>query len=131
MISSFDSKKENKEITVNLGKEPWIIYDLWAMDKGPFLFGYLMVPTNSVEFIERYINRMLKLSLGYLHVYTPLVLPNVRFIQENFRSLGSLSRLQCFHLMDMGDGERMLVIRPMNCPHYMLLYKNDERSLLS
>ncbi len=29
--------------------------------------------------------------------------------------------------MDMGDGE-MLVLRPMNCPHHMMVYKNDIHS---
>ena len=32
-----------------------------------------------------------------------------------------------FPPMDMGDGE-MLVLRPMNCPHHMLIYKNDVHS---
>jgi threonyl-tRNA synthetase len=32
-----------------------------------------------------------------------------------------------FPPMDMGDGE-MLVIRPMNCPHHMIMYKNDVHS---
>ena len=30
--------------------------------------------------------------------------------------------------MDMGDGE-MLVLRPMNCPHHMMVYKNDIRNV--
>ena len=32
-----------------------------------------------------------------------------------------------FPPMDMGDGE-MLVLRPMNCPHHMMIYKNDIHS---
>src|SRR5699024_10890615 len=32
-----------------------------------------------------------------------------------------------FPPMDMGDGEK-LVLRPMNCPHHMLVYKNHKHS---
>ncbi|MCK9235925.1 MAG: threonine--tRNA ligase, partial [Acholeplasmataceae bacterium] len=32
-----------------------------------------------------------------------------------------------FPPMDLGDGEQ-LVLRPMNCPHHMLIYKNDVHS---
>ncbi len=73
--------------------------------------------------IERYITDV-EISLGYLHVYTP-VLANV----DLYKTSGHWDHYQdsMFPPMDMGDGE-MLVIRPMNCPHHMLLYKNDVHS---
>lgn len=73
--------------------------------------------------IERYITDV-EISLGYLHVYTPL-LANV----DLYKTSGHWDHYQdsMFPPMDMGDGE-MLVIRPMNCPHHMLLYKNDVHS---
>ena len=33
-----------------------------------------------------------------------------------------------FPPMDMGDGE-MLVLRPMNCPHHMMVYKKPHPQL--
>ncbi|MCD4826498.1 MAG: threonine--tRNA ligase [Acholeplasmataceae bacterium] len=73
--------------------------------------------------IERYITDV-EISLGYLHVYTP-ILANV----EVYKTSGHWDHYQdsMFPPMDMGDGE-MLVIRPMNCPHHMLMYKNDVHS---
>jgi threonyl-tRNA synthetase len=73
--------------------------------------------------IERYITDV-EISLGYLHVYTP-ILANV----DLYKTSGHWDHYQdsMFPPMDMGDGE-MLVIRPMNCPHHMLLYKNDVHS---
>lgn len=73
--------------------------------------------------IERYITD-LEISLGYFHVYTP-ILANV----DLYKTSGHWDHYQdsMFPPMDMGDGE-MLVIRPMNCPHHMLIYKNDVHS---
>ena len=73
--------------------------------------------------IERYITDV-ELSLGYMHVYTP-ILANV----DLYKTSGHWDHYQdsMFPPMDMGDGE-MLVIRPMNCPHHMLIYKNDVHS---
>ena len=73
--------------------------------------------------IERYITDK-EISLGYLHVYTP-ILANV----DLYKTSGHWDHYQdsMFPPMDMGDGE-MLVIRPMNCPHHMIIYKNDVHS---
>lgn len=73
--------------------------------------------------IERYITDV-ELSLGYMHVYTP-IMANV----ELYKTSGHWDhyRDSMFPPMDMGDGE-MLVLRPMNCPHHMLIYKNDVHS---
>jgi len=73
--------------------------------------------------IERYITDK-EISLGYLHVYTP-VLANV----DLYKTSGHWDhyRDSMFPPMDMGEGE-FLVLRPMNCPHHMLIYKNDVHS---
>ncbi|HBG33010.1 MAG TPA: threonine--tRNA ligase, partial [Acholeplasmataceae bacterium] len=73
--------------------------------------------------IERYITDK-EISLGYLHVYTP-VLANV----DLYKTSGHWDhyRDSMFPPMDMGEGE-LLVLRPMNCPHHMLIYKNDVHS---
>ena len=73
--------------------------------------------------LERYITDK-EISLGYQHVYTP-VLANV----ELYKTSGHWEHYHddMFPPMDMGDGE-MLVLRPMNCPHHMMVYKNDIHS---
>ena len=73
--------------------------------------------------IERYITDK-EISLGYQHVYTP-IMANVEFYKRS----GHWDHYHedMFPPMDMGDGE-MLVLRPMNCPHHMMVYKNDIRS---
>lgn len=69
--------------------------------------------------IERYIVDK-EISLGYQHVYTP-IMGDV----ELYKTSGHWDHYQedMFPPMDMGDGE-MLVLRPMNCPHHMMVYKN-------
>lgn len=73
--------------------------------------------------IERYITDK-EISLGYQHVYTP-VMANVEFYKRS----GHWDHYHedMFPPMDMGDGE-LLVLRPMNCPHHMMVYKNDIHS---
>ena len=73
--------------------------------------------------IERYITDK-EISLGYQHVYTP-IMANV----ELYKTSGHWDHYHedMFPPMDMGDGE-MLVLRPMNCPHHMMVYKNDIHS---
>ncbi len=68
--------------------------------------------------IERYIVDK-EVSLGYDHVYTP-VLGSV----ELYKTSGHWGHYQddMFPAMDM-DNEQ-LVLRPMNCPHHMMVYKN-------
>lgn len=73
--------------------------------------------------IERYIVDK-EISLGYDHVYTP-VLANV----DLYKTSGHWDHYHedMYPPMDMGDGEE-LVLRPMNCPHHMMVYKNAMHS---
>ena len=72
--------------------------------------------------LERYIVD-LEESLGYQHVYTP-VLGNV----ELYKTSGHWEHYQedMFPKMELDNEE--LVLRPMNCPHHMMIYKSDLRS---
>lgn len=73
--------------------------------------------------VERYIVDR-EISLGYQHVYTP-IMADVNL----YKTSGHWDHYQedMFPPMDMGDGE-MLVLRPMNCPHHMMIFKNDIHS---
>ncbi|MGK9345123.1 threonine--tRNA ligase [Melissococcus plutonius] len=73
--------------------------------------------------IERYITDK-EISLGYQHVYTP-IMANV----DLYKTSGHWAHYHedMFPPMDMGDGE-MLVLRPMNCPHHMMVYKDTVHS---
>ncbi|UFT97993.1 threonine--tRNA ligase [Radiobacillus kanasensis] len=72
--------------------------------------------------IERYIVD-LEERLGYNHVYTP-VLGNV----ELYKTSGHWDHYQddMFPTMEMDNED--LVLRPMNCPHHMMVYKNQLHS---
>jgi len=72
--------------------------------------------------LERYIVD-LEESLGYQHVYTP-VLANV----ELYKTSGHWEHYSedMFPKMELDNEE--LVLRPMNCPHHMMVYKSDMRS---
>lgn len=72
--------------------------------------------------IERYIVD-LEESLGYQHVYTP-VLGSV----ELYKISGHWEHYQedMFPPMQMDNED--LVLRPMNCPHHMMIYKSEMRS---
>ncbi|CAH1206692.1 threonine--tRNA ligase [Paenibacillus sp. JJ-223] len=72
--------------------------------------------------LERYIVD-LEESLGYQHVYTP-VLGNV----ELYKTSGHWEHYQedMFPKMEMDNEE--LVLRPMNCPHHMMVYKSSMHS---
>ncbi len=73
--------------------------------------------------IERYIVDK-EIELGYDHVYTP-VLANV----DLYKTSGHWDHYHedMYPPMDLGDGEE-LVLRPMNCPHHMMVYKNEPHS---
>ena len=72
--------------------------------------------------LERYIQDK-ELALGYNHVYTPS-LANT----ELYKISGHWDHYKddMFPIMKM-DTEEM-VLRPMNCPHHMLIYKNELHS---
>ena len=72
--------------------------------------------------LERYIQDK-EIKLGYSHVYTPS-LANV----DLYKTSGHWDHYKedMFPAMQM-DNEAM-VLRPMNCPHHMLIYKNSLHS---
>lgn len=104
-----------------IGKE----LDLFLISKevGSGLGFWLKNGATIRRIIERYITDK-EISLGYEHVYTP-IMANV----ELYKTSGHWAHYQdsMFPPMDMGDGE-MLVLRPMNCPHHMIVYKNEVHS---
>ncbi|MFX3631992.1 MAG: threonine--tRNA ligase [Candidatus Pristimantibacillus sp.] len=72
--------------------------------------------------LERYIVDMEE-KLGYDHVYTP-VLANV----ELYKTSGHWEHYSedMFPKMELDNEE--LVLRPMNCPHHMMVFKSEMRS---
>ena len=72
--------------------------------------------------LERYIQDK-EIQLGYSHVYTPS-LANV----ELYKTSGHWDHYKddMFPVMKMDEEE--LVLRPMNCPHHMLIYKHELHS---
>lgn len=73
--------------------------------------------------IERYIVDK-EVSMGYDHVYTP-VLANV----DLYKTSGHWDHYQedMFPPMQLDETEPM-VLRPMNCPHHMMIYANKPHS---
>ena len=72
--------------------------------------------------LERYIQDK-EIALGYSHVYTPsLATTNLYKISGHWDHYKD----DMFPIMQMDNEE--LVLRPMNCPHHMLIYKNEMRS---
>ncbi|HDJ5568585.1 TPA: threonine--tRNA ligase [Staphylococcus aureus] len=73
--------------------------------------------------IERYIVDK-EVSMGYDHVYTP-VLANV----DLYKTSGHWDHYQedMFPPMQLDETEFM-VLRPMNCPHHMMIYANKPHS---
>ncbi|HBC4871508.1 TPA: threonine--tRNA ligase [Staphylococcus aureus] len=73
--------------------------------------------------IERYIVDK-EVSMGYDHVYTP-VLANV----DLYKTSGHWDHYQedMFPPMQLDETESM-VLRPMNCPHHMVIYANKPHS---
>ena len=72
--------------------------------------------------LERYIQDK-EIKMGYKHVYTPS-LANV----ELYKTSGHWDHYKedMFPVMKMDNEE--LVLRPMNCPHHMLVFKSKMRS---
>ena len=62
-------------------------------------------------------------KMGYLHVYTPCV-----GTTELYKTSGHWDHYKenMFPMMKVDDEE--FVLRPMNCPHHMLIYANDLHS---
>ncbi|WP_342565188.1 threonine--tRNA ligase [Paenibacillus sp. FSL R7-0345] len=72
--------------------------------------------------LERYIVD-LEASLGYQHVYTP-VLGNV----ELYKTSGHWEHYQEDMFPKMVIDTEEFVLRPMNCPHHMMIYKSSMHS---
>lgn len=72
--------------------------------------------------VERYIVDIEE-RLGYDHVYTP-VLGSV----DLYKTSGHWDHYQddMFPVLQMDNED--LVLRPMNCPHHMMIYKNEKHS---
>ena len=72
--------------------------------------------------IERYIVDK-EVSLGYDHVYTP-IMANV----DLYKTSGHWDHYHEDMFPPMEIGSEKLVLRPMNCPHHMMIYKNERHS---
>lgn len=72
--------------------------------------------------VERYIVDK-EISLGYEHVYTP-VIANV----DLYKTSGHWEHYQDDMFPPMKIGSEELVLRPMNCPHHMMVYKQKRHS---
>ncbi len=74
------------------------------------------------KLLERYIQDK-EVKMGYKHVYTPSM-ANV----DLYKTSGHWNHYKedMFPVMKMDTEE--LVLRPMNCPHHMLIYKNKMHS---
>ena len=72
--------------------------------------------------LERYIQDK-ELDMGYQHVYTPAI-----GTVDLYKTSGHWDHYKenMFPVMQMDDEQ--LVLRPMNCPHHMLVYKNAMHS---
>ena len=62
-------------------------------------------------------------ELGYLHVYTPCV-----GTVNLYKTSGHWDHYQENMFPVMNVDEESFVLRPMNCPHHMLIYKNELHS---
>ena len=83
---------------------------------------YLPLGATVRRLLERYIQDK-EIKMGYEHVYTPS-LANVSL----YKTSGHWDHYKedMFPVMKMDNEE--LVLRPMNCPHHMLIYKNKMHS---
>lgn len=72
--------------------------------------------------LERYIVDIEE-RLGYQHVYTP-VLGNV----DLYKTSGHWEHYQDDIFPKMAIDTEEFILRPMNCPHHMMVYKSDLRS---
>lgn len=72
--------------------------------------------------IERYIVDK-EQRLGYDHVYTPVL-----GSKELYQTSGHWEHYQDDMFPPMEMDNETLVMRPMNCPHHMMVYKNDIHS---
>ncbi|MDD2203364.1 MAG: threonine--tRNA ligase [Bacilli bacterium] len=107
-----DHRKLGKELDI------FMTHDL----VGPGLPMWLPNGATVRRILERYIADK-ELSLGYSHVYTPS-LANV----ELYKTSGHWDHYKENMFPPMKMDEEEFVLRPMNCPHHMLIYKNSIHS---
>ncbi|MBS2126255.1 threonine--tRNA ligase ['Fragaria x ananassa' phyllody phytoplasma] len=108
-----DHKKLNKELDFFMfSKEVGLGLPFW-LPKGATLR----------RLVERYIVDK-ELSYEYHHVYTPIMADI-----DLYEISGHLQHYaeNMFPVMQFDNGEK-LVLRPMNCPHHMIIYKKIPRS---
>ena len=72
--------------------------------------------------LENYIYKK-EQALGYLHVYTPCV-----GTVDLYKTSGHWDHYKENMFPSMKVDEEEFVLRPMNCPHHMLIYKNNLHS---
>ena len=103
-----------------LGKE----LELFFFDETAPGMAYWYLPKGATvrRLLERYIQDK-EISMGYSHVYTPS-LANVALYKTSGHWMHYKDDM--FPVMKMGDEE--IVLRPMNCPHHMLIYRNKMHS---
>jgi threonyl-tRNA synthetase len=72
--------------------------------------------------LERWVTD-LELERGYQHVITPDVAK-----VEMYKVSGHWEHYKDAMFPIMEDGEEQLVLRPMNCPHHIQIYRHEQRS---
>lgn len=103
-----------------LGKELGIF--MLSKEAGQGLPFWLKNGATVRRIVERYIVDK-EISLGYDHVYTPILAD-----KELYVTSGHWDHYQDSMFPPMEMGEETVVIRPMNCPHHMLIYKENMHS---
>lgn len=103
-----------------LGKELGIF--MLSNEAGQGLPFWLKNGATVRRIVERYIVDK-EISLGYDHVYTPILAD-----KELYVTSGHWDHYQDSMFPPMVMGEETVVIRPMNCPHHMLIYKENMHS---
>lgn len=117
-LQKLEDAKERDHRKIGKEQELFMTHEL----VGSGLPMYLPKGATIRRLLERYIQDK-ELKLGYSHVYTPS-LANVAL----YKTSGHWEHYKedMFPMMKMGEEE--LVLRPMNCPHHMLIYKNKMHS---
>ena len=117
-LQKLEDAKERDHRKIGKEQELFMTHEL----VGSGLPMYLPKGATIRRLLERYIQDK-ELKLGYSHVYTPS-LANVSL----YKTSGHWDHYKedMFPMMKMGEEE--LVLRPMNCPHHMLIYKNKMHS---
>ncbi|WP_096153036.1 MULTISPECIES: threonine--tRNA ligase [Bacillus] len=103
-----------------LGKELDLFFNSQKVGQGLPLW----LPKGSTirRVVERYIVDK-EIRLGYDHVYTP-IMGSV----ELYKTSGHWDHYQDGMFPPMEMDNEQLVLRPMNCPHHMMVYKNSIHS---